>query len=218
MKNFALLMVSLCFSTGLQAGRTPDGITPARETTCDNLSGAAKGLCTAYCEAEDCAGLNADASIVSDLSKNNVKAKACAKLSAQFEKVVGHKPPCEIECPCIKDLSGSLESVIISWFNGIGVTDLNTLTGYCSYLGDIADPVTVYTYVYYQDAGTNNVLIDNGTLQGNFCNVRFFKDGVYNTYFHEGITNEQLKVCADEAKIFTEGILGFNCPVKLSIP
>ena len=34
--------------------QTPDWMTPAVETICDNESGAAYGLCNAYCEAMDC--------------------------------------------------------------------------------------------------------------------------------------------------------------------
>ena len=32
---------------------TPDGMPPSQETVCDGLSGAAFGLCNAFCEAQD---------------------------------------------------------------------------------------------------------------------------------------------------------------------
>ena len=36
------------------AAATPDGIPPSREEVCDDLEGAAFGLCNAFCEAQDC--------------------------------------------------------------------------------------------------------------------------------------------------------------------
>src|SRR6188472_1486691 len=47
---FALLLIS----TGAASAKTPDGVPPSLETVCDAETGAAYGLCTAYCEAMDC--------------------------------------------------------------------------------------------------------------------------------------------------------------------
>jgi hypothetical protein len=38
----------------LADAKTPDGMPPSQETVCSGLSGAAFGLCNAYCEAQDC--------------------------------------------------------------------------------------------------------------------------------------------------------------------
>ncbi len=48
---------------GLPAiAQTPDGETPAEEVVCADETGAAKGLCNAYCEAMDCDSADAEAS------------------------------------------------------------------------------------------------------------------------------------------------------------
>ena len=52
---FGLLGAVIFFAAGNNVlAKTPDGVTPAEETVCDGLSGAAFGLCNAYCEAMDC--------------------------------------------------------------------------------------------------------------------------------------------------------------------
>ena len=53
----ALPILTICLLTlfaGALLGQTPDGQTPATETACELESGAAFGLCNAYCEAMDC--------------------------------------------------------------------------------------------------------------------------------------------------------------------
>ena len=71
-------------------GQTPDGETPAEEDICTaaGLSGAAWGLCNAYCEAMDCDGAP------------EASPEACAKVKANFEKKTGGKValPCESFC------------------------------------------------------------------------------------------------------------------------
>src|SRR6185436_12065644 len=63
---------------------TPDGQPPSRETVCSSLKGAAKGLCTAYCEAQDC----------------DVHARpSCDELRTQFQRVTGSPLfPCDPRC------------------------------------------------------------------------------------------------------------------------
>ncbi len=80
-----LIVFSLVFSVGFAASaKTPDGATPAEETVCDSLEGAAFGLCNAYCEAMDCDGNDPQAS-----------EKACSKVLDKFEKQTGDEmPPC----------------------------------------------------------------------------------------------------------------------------
>jgi hypothetical protein len=72
-------------------GQTPDGETPAEEDVCTaaGLTGAAWGLCNAYCEAMDCDG------------DPQASPEACAKVKANFDKKTGGKIalPCElVEC------------------------------------------------------------------------------------------------------------------------
>ncbi len=64
MVAFGLLGAVLFFAAGnnVMAMGTPDGETPAEEIVCDGLSGAAFGLCNAYCEAMDCESAEAKAS------------------------------------------------------------------------------------------------------------------------------------------------------------
>ena len=57
------------------------------ESVCDYESGAAYGLCTAYCDAMNCEGDNPGAS-----------EDACAKVSERFTRMTGRSMPCE--CPC----------------------------------------------------------------------------------------------------------------------
>lgn len=53
----AVALLSLCLLPVASGAKTPDGMTPAEETVCDELQGAKRGLyglCVAYCEAQDC--------------------------------------------------------------------------------------------------------------------------------------------------------------------
>jgi len=69
---------------------TPDGEPPAIEGVCDGQSGAAFGLCNAYCEAMDCHSVDAEAS-----------SQACDKVREKFENLTGEELPCELDCPCV---------------------------------------------------------------------------------------------------------------------
>ena len=82
---FALLLIC----TGAVLAQTPDGQTPAEETVCDNETGAAYGLCNAYCEAMDCESANPSAS-----------ANACSKVRSKFQNITGRDITCEV-CPCV---------------------------------------------------------------------------------------------------------------------
>ena len=61
----------------------------AAQSVCDGQTGAAHGLCTAYCEAMDCDGASPQASQT-----------ACAKVKANFAEITGQNPPCDNACPC----------------------------------------------------------------------------------------------------------------------
>ena len=69
------------------AAQTPDGQTPAQETSCNGQTGAAYGLCTSYCEAMDC-----------DSAAPAASATACNKVYSNFLRLTGQAPPCL--CPC----------------------------------------------------------------------------------------------------------------------
>lgn len=85
--------------------KTPDGKPPSEETVCDNETGAAFGLCNAYCEAMDC-----------DSPNHRASDTACAQVKKNFEKKTGRPLPCEASCPCVEQLD---------LFSGIVNGDLN---------------------------------------------------------------------------------------------
>jgi hypothetical protein len=93
---FVFVLTLLTLSAGAaRALGTPDGQPPSVETICDNLTGAAYGLCTAYCEAMDCESPDPHAS-----------ATACSRVGDHFQRITGSVPPCVVpptECPCMGD-------------------------------------------------------------------------------------------------------------------
>ena len=82
---FALLLAC----TGAALAQTPDGMPPPLETVCDMETGAAYGLCNAYCEAMDC-----------ESDAPNASATACSKVRTKFQNITGRDVPCELTCPC----------------------------------------------------------------------------------------------------------------------
>lgn len=90
---FIVVLLLMAASAGGQnkpAG-TADWQTPAQETICDDLTGAAGGLCNAYCEALDC-----------HLDNPQGSDQACQRLLSQFLQIAGVNPPCEQQCPCVE--------------------------------------------------------------------------------------------------------------------
>src|SRR5215213_9166123 len=88
--SFALLLI--CTGAGMAQAQTPDGETPAEETVCDNETGAAFGLCNAYCEAMDC-----------DSDDPQASDTACSRVRGKFTQITGRDLPCEappLDCPC----------------------------------------------------------------------------------------------------------------------
>ncbi len=78
---------------------TPDGVPPSGETICQGQTGAAHGLCTAYCEAMDC-----------DSATPQASQKACDKVAANYAKITGQGTlPCD--CPCVTELPGWIDAV-----------------------------------------------------------------------------------------------------------
>jgi hypothetical protein len=86
----AVLAFGVLFFGSLASAQTPDGENPATEDVCDGETGAAFGLCTAYCEAMDC-----------DSDDPSASPKACSKVARNFERITGRVLPCEaVACPC----------------------------------------------------------------------------------------------------------------------
>jgi hypothetical protein len=85
----AVIAVLLPLLTASLAAKTPDGQTPSQETVCDHESGAAFGLCNAYCEAMDC-----------DSPNHRASANGCASVKRNFVKKTGRPMPCDVQCPC----------------------------------------------------------------------------------------------------------------------
>lgn len=103
MKNFLRGFVALVFILAVGwifsgptavISQTADGETPSQESVCDGLSGAAYGLCTAYCEAMDCENADPEASD-----------SACDKVYDNYVKKTGSEPPCMDMDDCPDDLS-----------------------------------------------------------------------------------------------------------------
>ena len=93
-----LALLLMCTGAGAALAQgTPDWMTPHQETICDSETGAAFGLCNAYCEAMDCDSANPQAS-----------ATACTKVRDKFTNITGRPLPCETcpppppgtPCPC----------------------------------------------------------------------------------------------------------------------
>ncbi len=82
------LFIVVSFGSSVLA-KTPDGQTPAQESVCSSLTGAAFGLCNAYCEAQDC-----------DVHPR----PSCQQLRRNFAKVTGSPIfPCDPCCPVCGD-------------------------------------------------------------------------------------------------------------------
>jgi hypothetical protein len=102
--SFALLLIC----TGAAVAQTPDWMTPSEETICDSETGAAYGLCNAYCEAMDCELANDS----DPLTVPSASATACSKVQSKFTNVTGRSLPCETcpppppgtTCPCVDAL------------------------------------------------------------------------------------------------------------------
>ena len=87
--TISLLFVSLILFYSPAFAQTPDGQTPAQEDVCSGESGAAFGLCNAYCEAMDCDSANPQASD-----------KACNRVLDRFLNITGEQmPQCQVQCP-----------------------------------------------------------------------------------------------------------------------
>lgn len=98
MRTLLIALLLVIFIITPCVAKTPDGKTPHEETICDGETGAAFGLCNAYCEAMDCDSENPHAS-----------EKACSKIKSLFTKRTGRDLICsketpELRCPCLDDI------------------------------------------------------------------------------------------------------------------
>ena len=99
--NLTLAFALLLICTGTALASTPDGTPPSGETVCDGQTGAAYGLCTAFCEAMDC-----------DSDAPQASQNACDKVGAKFLNITGQAPPCvAVACPCVAGVPGFLEAL-----------------------------------------------------------------------------------------------------------
>ena len=97
-KIIFLALALILFPTAT-AAKGPDGVTPAEEYVCDDVTGKANGLCVAYCEAMDC-----------DSSDRKASPKACEQTLANYMKLMDVEPPCYVPvnaaaCPCFGRLT-----------------------------------------------------------------------------------------------------------------
>ncbi len=88
-RSLFLVFGFLTIWTGTARADTPDGQTPAEETVCDGQTGAAYGLCNAYCEAMDC-----------DSPAPQASPTACSRVQDSFQRITGQPLPCDVPCPC----------------------------------------------------------------------------------------------------------------------
>ena len=80
--GYAALAAVMLLAGTTSYAQTADGQTPATETGCDGQSGAAFGLCNAYCEAMDC-----------DSDLPQATDEACARVLDGFHKITGSEIP-----------------------------------------------------------------------------------------------------------------------------
>lgn len=107
--TLAVALLLICTGTGAALAQTPDFMTPHLETICDTESGAAFGLCNAYCEAMDCELANDS----DPLTEPHASANACSKVRAKFENITGRDLPCEVQCPCNDpEVSGLFAAIV----------------------------------------------------------------------------------------------------------
>lgn len=86
MQRFIFALLLALIVAGRAVGQTPDTQPPAEETVCADLSGAAFGLCNAYCEAQDC-------------DAQDPERASCEQLRRNFERLTGTPTfPCDRFC------------------------------------------------------------------------------------------------------------------------
>ncbi len=125
---FFALVLAAALAPGAAIAQTADGQTPAEETVCDELSGAAFGLCNAYCEAMDCELLDDG----DESTSPNASEKACLRVKNNFIKITGLAVlPCDacdpnagqLGCPCDDSTLFCADGLFCDEDNGLCVED-----------------------------------------------------------------------------------------------
>ncbi len=147
-----LYVLSFCLFAGFASialAQTPDGDPPAVEEDCALESGAAFGLCNAYCEAMDCDCPTAD----NPECEPQASDRACTRVRDRFLQVTGRELPCDVAvdpdpepeaCPCVGFAAGWADPNFVSgnWdiFQGSLFSAGTTCTDDGSRI-DLEDPV-----------------------------------------------------------------------------
>jgi hypothetical protein len=90
MKKLAIFGLGFLATLVPALAQTPDGQPPSVETVCDGQTGAAYGLCNAYCEAMDC-----------DSPSPQASPTACGRVRTNYTRITGQPLPCDVTCPCV---------------------------------------------------------------------------------------------------------------------
>lgn len=160
--TLSLALLLLCTGAGAALATTPDGETPAEETVCDNETGAAYGLCNAYCEAMDCESDNPSAS-----------ATACTRVRDKFEQITGRDLPCEVPqvtCPCNDPAVSPRFANLVAGLSGLGSCD-RVNGGIVINLGGPGDDIFSRPSAGQWQCGANrdNVTLPISPEQGLYC-------------------------------------------------
>ena len=161
-----LLLVGSAWAGPPEILGTPDGSPPAFETVCDLESGAAFGLCNAYCEAMDC-----------DSESPNANEKACTNVKAKYTKLTGGTLPCDVstECPC----DFSEQTLIDQGFRITNGTYDNTIT--CTTFGTFQQEVTPENVLIIALGGTSDDFGGIGGAPNDHCLSLLFTTEVGST-------------------------------------
>lgn len=109
----AALTVFFFYSASM--AKTPDGQTPSEETICDVETGAAFGLCNAYCEAMDC-----------DSPDTRANQRACDRVAQNFMDKTDRMVTCEAAL-CRVDCQETLDTAM-----GVCASDQETCIDGCA--------------------------------------------------------------------------------------
>lgn len=149
LSTILLLAAALALGADGAAAKTPDGETPAVEHVCDDLAGAAFGLCNAFCEAQDC-------ELQEELDTS------CLQLLESYRRQTGEDPPCLRGACSVRNPLGLTYDVDI---------DLNVDDEYCLYQdGALVDCRTDWTvtgsYRFRMESGCHVLAVEGRDVFG----------------------------------------------------
>jgi hypothetical protein len=160
----AFALLTIC--TGAALAQTPDMLPPSRETICDLETGAAFGLCNAYCEAMDCESASPQAS-----------ESACSKVQGKFQNITGRDVTCELPCPCTS----------IPQFNAILANASSCVDFFGTVVVSAGGPTLPFPPFFAEYAGS-----DPSTLPGHVCG---YVNLTNNAFITIPISDEQAATC-----------------------